>query len=101
MTTKEDFIKRYNAVKENVINAMDMALERAIGNSALDFDAMQDNYADIYPFLGAVLQREVRHMLEGSSYESVKRAQKRQASKYRKDYRIWMDYAGDYRNNGE
>lgn len=101
MTTKEDFTKRYNAVKEDVINAMDMALERAIGNNALDLDALQGNFADIYPLLAAVLQRETAHMLEGSSYESVRRAQKRQATKYRQDYRIWCDYAGDYKGNGE
>lgn len=101
MTTKEDFIKRYNAIKESVIDAMDMALERAIGNNALDLDAMQGNFADIYPLIAAVLQRETIYMLEGSSYESAKRAQKRQAAKYRQDYRIWTNYAGDYKNSGE
>lgn len=98
MTTKENYIKRYNDVKQSIIDAMDKALERAIGNEALDFDKMADNYADIYPLIGAVLQRQTRECLEGTSNE---RAQKRQATSYRRDYRIWMDYAGDYRSHGE
>jgi len=96
MTTKENFIKRYNDVKTDVIEAMDLALEKAIGNNALDLDKMVDNYLDVYPLIGAVLQREIAHCLEGSSYESTRRAQKRQATKYRGDYRIWTNYAGDY-----
>lgn len=98
MTTRENFIKRYNNVKQTVIDAMDEALERALGNDALDLDSMADNYADIYPLIAAVLQRETTHCLEGSSYESTRRAQKRQAAKYRGDYRIWMSYAGDYKS---
>lgn len=97
MTTKENFIKRFNDIKANVIAGLEEALERAIGNNALDLDKMADNYADVYPFIGAVLQREMAHCLEGSSYESTRRAQKRQAAAYCRDYRIWMDYAGDYR----
>lgn len=97
MTTKENFIKRYNDVKAQIIDVMDEALERAIGNSALDLDSMADNYADIYPLIAAVLKRETAHCLEGSSYASTRRAQKRLAAKYRGDYRIWMSYAGDYK----
>lgn len=98
MTTKEDFIKRYNDVKESVIDAMEKALERAIGNEVIDLENAVDNYTDVYPLIGAVLQREALHCLEGGSYEDTRRRQKRQATKYRKDYRIWTDYAGDYRN---
>lgn len=98
MTTKENYIKRYNDVRQTVIDAMDEALERALGNGALDLDSMADNYADIYPLIAAVLQRETEYCLEGSSYESTRRAQKRQAAKYRGDYRIWMNYAGDYKD---
>ncbi|MBD5178130.1 MAG: hypothetical protein HDT00_00315 [Bacteroidales bacterium] len=101
MTTKENYIKRYNAVKQNVIDAMEKALERAIGNKVLNFDGMEDNYLDVYPLIGAVLQRQVAEGLEGSSYESTRRQQKRQAAKYRGDFRIWHDYAGDYKHNGE
>lgn len=101
MTTKENYIKRYNAVKQSVIDAMEQALERAIGNNALDLDNMDDNYLDVYPLIGAVLQRQTAEILEGSSYESTRRQQKRQAAKYRGDYRIWHDYAGDYKHHGE
>ena len=101
MTTKEDYIKRYNEVKQNVIDAMEKALERAIGNNVLDLANMEDNYLDVYPLIGAVLQRQTAECLEGSSYESTRRQQKRQAAKYRGDFRIWHDYAGDYKHNGE
>lgn len=97
MTTKENFIKRYNDIKEDIYRDMDAALTRAIGNNALDLDKMADNYADVYPLIAAVLQKAVNYCLEGSSYESTRRQQKRQATKYARDYRIWNDYAGDYR----
>lgn len=100
-TTKENFVKRYNDIKDSVITAMEAALERAIGNRVLDLDNMDDNYADVYPLIGAVLQKEINNVLEGSSYESVKRSQKRQCRAYMRDYRIWTDYAGDYKGNGE
>lgn len=100
-TTEANFRKRYNDIKDTVIAAMEEALERAIGNKALDLDNMNDNYADVYPLIGAVLQRETNHVLEGSSYDKVRRAQKRKSRAYLRDYRIWMDYAGDYKNNGE
>lgn len=96
MTTKENFIKRYNDIKEDVVKAINDALTRATENEALDYESMVDNYSDVYPLIGAALQREIQHCLEGSSYEHVKRKQKQQAAKYRGDHRIWHDYAGDY-----
>lgn len=101
MTAKENFIKRYNDVKQSVIEAMEQALERAIGNNVLDLANMENNYLDVYPLIGAVLQRQTAECLDGSSYESINRRQKCQASKYRGDYRIWHDYAGDYKGHGE
>lgn len=99
MTIKEKFTERYNDVKQTIIDAMDEVLKRAIGNEVLNLDNMADNYTDVFPLIAAVLQRETAHCLEGSSYESTRRAQKRQATKYRGDYRIWMSYAGDYTYN--
>lgn len=96
MTTKEAFTKRYNIVRDGVCAALDLALTRAIGNNALDFDGMADNFADVYPLIAAVLQRELHSILEGSSYDHTRRSQKLQATKYRRDYRIWTNYAGDY-----
>lgn len=71
---------------------MDKALERAIGNEVLNFDKMADNYLDVYPLIIAVLQRETASCLE----PTTSRAQNRQATEYRGDYRIWNSYAGDY-----
>lgn len=101
MTTKENFIKRYNDVKQDVIEAMDKALERAIGNEVINLKNCADDYSDVYPLIGAVLQRETHGCLEGGSYEHKIRQQKRQAAAYRQDYRIWHDYAGDYKSHGE
>lgn len=100
-TTKENFIKCYEDVKEDVIIALDKALERAIGNECIDFKKMEDNYKkDVYPLVGAVLQRELSYLWEGplGVDDSVWRTMRRKATKYRNDFRIWMDYAGDYRN---
>lgn len=93
---KQEFIKKYNNVKESVVKAMDEALARAIGNDAIDLEKCVGNYLDVYPLIGAALQRELNSILEGGS-ESSTRFVKRKASKYGKDYRIWHDYAGDYR----
>lgn len=94
---KQEFIDRYNDVKESVIKAIDEALTRAIGNEVIDLEKCVGNYLDVYPLIGAVLQRETRHILEGSSYDEIKCSLKRKATGYRKDYRVWMAYAGDYR----
>lgn len=95
---KQRFIKRYNDVKEGVINAMDKALERAIGNGVIDFEMCKDNYLDVYPLIGAVLHRELGNILGEGVSTDISRKTKIKATKYRNDYRIWMDYAGDYRN---
>lgn len=102
MKTKEErFIERCNDVKESVIKAMDDALARAIGNKCICFDKCEDNYLDAYAFMGSVLQKELHEMLDGSSYESTNRNTKRKAAQYLKDFRIWHDYAGDYKGTGE
>lgn len=98
---KQVFIKKYNNVKETVIKAMDDALNRAIGNDVIDFEKCVGNYLDVYPLIGAVLQRELIYILEGSSCDNVTRSQKRKAAVYRNDYRIWHDYADDYRTKNK
>lgn len=95
---EQDFIKRYNDVKESVVKAMDKALERAIGNKVIDLEKCEGNYTDVYPLIGAVLQRELHNILGEAVSKDISRNTKIKASKYRKDYRIWVDYAGDYRN---
>ena len=54
------------------------------------------NYLDVYPLIGAVLKRELSYILDGSPTYS--RSIKRKATKYNYDYRIWHDYAGDYKH---
>lgn len=90
------FINRYNHVKEDIIKALDETLARAIGNEVIDFEKCEDNYLDVYPLIGAVLQRELHQILEGGTVNTV-RIVKQKASKYARDHRIWHDYAGDYR----
>lgn len=95
---EQNFISRYNDVKESVVKAIDKALERAIGNKAIDFERCEGNYTDVYPLIGAVLQRELNNVLGKSVSKDISRKVKTKAAKYRKDYRVWMDYAGDCRN---
>jgi len=99
MITKEAFTEKYNDVAEDIFKAMQEALTRALGNNAVELEKLPDNYTAVYPLIAAVLQRETTRILEGSGYESTRRAQKRQATSYRKDYRIWHEYAGDYRTD--
>lgn len=63
VSIRQDFINRYKNVQESIIKAMDKALERAIGNKVIDFEKCEDNYLDVYPLIGAVLQKEVRRVL--------------------------------------
>ena len=48
------------------------------------------------PLLGAVLQKELRYILDGSPTYS--RSLKRKATEYKNNFMIWHDYAGDYKN---
>lgn len=56
---EQDFINRYKNVQESIVKAMDKALERAIGNKVIDFEKCEGNYLDVYPLIGAVLQKEL------------------------------------------
>jgi len=94
VSIRQDFINRYKNVQESIIKAMDKALERAIGNKVIDFEKCEGNYLDVYPLIGAVLQRESREILGGDIDKSISRKIKMKVSRYRKDYRIWIDYAG-------
>ena len=93
---KQEFIEKYNFIKESVISAMDKALERALENEVIDLRKCDSNYLDVYPLIGAVIKRELSYILEGSA--TYNRSIKRKATEYNNDYRIWHDYAGDYRN---
>lgn len=54
---KQEFIEKYNFIKESVISAMDKALERALENEVIDLSKCDGNYLDVYPLIGAVLKR--------------------------------------------
>ena len=95
---EQDFINRYKDVQESIVKAMDKALERAIGNKVIDFEKCEDNYLDVYPLIGAVLQKEVGRVLGENANKNICRGMKIKATKYRNDYRVWLDYAGDYGN---
>lgn len=98
VSIRQDFINRYKNVQESIIKAMDKALERAIRNKVIDFEKCEDNYLDVYPLIGAVLQKEVRRVLGENMNKNICQSMKIKATKYRNDYRVWLDYAGDYRN---
>ena len=44
------------------------------------------------------VQKELRSVLGENVNKSISRNMKIKATKYRNDYRVWLDYAGDYRN---
>lgn len=44
MEKKDNFIKRYNYVKDDIIKRLDEALIKAIGNEVIEFDKLEDNY---------------------------------------------------------
>ncbi len=94
---EQDFINRYKDVQESIVKAMDKALERAIGNKVIDFEKCEGNYLDVYPLIGAVLQKELDRVLGGSVSKDIHRKTKKDARKYANDFRVWIDYAGDYR----
>ena len=94
---EQDFINRYKDVQESIVKAMDKALERAIGNKVIDFEKCEGNYLDVYPLIGAVLQKELDRVLGGSVSKDIHRKMKKDARKYANDFRVWIDYAGDYR----
>lgn len=94
---EQDFINRYKNVQESIVKAMDKALNRAIGNKVIDFDKCEGNFLDVYPLIGAVLQKELDRVLGTSISKDIHRKIKKDARKYANDFRVWVDYAGDYR----
>lgn len=94
---EQDFINRYKNVQESIVKAMDKALNREIGNKVIDFDKCEGNFLDVYPLIGAVLQKELDRVLETSISKDIHRKIKKDARKYANDFRVWVDYAGDYR----
>jgi hypothetical protein len=96
MEKKDNFIKRYNYVKDDIIKCLDEALIRAIGNEVIEFDKLEDNYLDVYPLIGAVLKKKLDYIERGGD-DTTCRKIKRKSTQYKNDYRIWHDYAGDYR----
>lgn len=96
MEKKDNFIKRYNYVKDDIIKCLDEALIRAIGNEVIEFDKLEDNYLDVYPLISAVLKKKLDYIERGGD-DTTCRKIKRKSTQYKNDYRIWHDYAGDCR----
>lgn len=85
-------------VRENSHNHISKREHKEVRNKVIDFEKCEDNYLDVYPLIGAVLQKEVRRVLGENANKDIYRNMKIKATKYRNDYRVWLDYAGDYRN---
>lgn len=94
---EQDFINRYKNVQESIVKAMGKALERAIGSKVINFEKCEGDYLDVYPLIGAVLQKELDRVLGGGVSKDIHRKMKKDARKYANDFRVWIDYAGDYR----
>lgn len=96
MEKKDNFIKRYNYIKDDIIKCLDKALIKAIGNEVIEFDKLEDNYLDVYPLISAVLKKNLDDIEHGGD-DTICRKIRRKSTQYKNDYRIWNDYAGDYR----
>lgn len=72
MEKKDNFIKRYNYVKDDIIKRLDEAL------------------------ISAVLKKKLDCILRGGD-DTICRKIRRKSTQYKNDYRIWNDYADDYR----
>lgn len=96
MEKKDNFIKRYNYIKNDIVKCLDKALIRAISNEVIEFDKLEDNCLDVYPLISAVLKKKL-DCIECGGDDIICRKIKRKSTQYKNDYRIWNDYAGDYR----
>lgn len=65
-------------------------------NEVIEFDKLEDNYLDVYPLISAVLKKELDYIEYGGN-DTICRKIKRKSTQYKNNYRIWHDYAGDYR----
>ena len=80
MTTKERFIERAMNCCPTP-EEWRRKVEQAINCGCLpSFDDMEDNYTDVYPLAGAILERMADECIYGSSYEKVRRKCRRQAN---------------------
>lgn len=72
-------------------------MDRAIGNKVINFEKCEGDYSDVYPLIGAVLQKELDRVLGGSVSKDIHQKTKKDARKYANDFCVWIYYAGDYR----
>lgn len=87
---KENFIKRYGDVKQQVIDAIDHALKSALKHNAINFDEHEDNYIDVYPLIGAVLERELKYCLAGSVDANTNKWLQKKCREYLNNVVIWQ-----------
>lgn len=87
-TTKELFTKQYNNVKQQVIESMDKALTKALEDGAIDFENAYGNYRDVYPLIGAILEKNARECIYGGS-TSTHREMRRKANWFKKLQWFW------------
>lgn len=74
-------------MQESIVKAIDKALERAIGNKVIDLQKCEGNYLDVYPLIGAVLQKELRSVLGENVNKSISRnIENKGGTKYRNEF---------------
>lgn len=90
MTTKEKFTERYFDQVQWVSRQLQKALNNATKSNALDFDSMEDTYADIYPLLGAALEECMIDVMRTSESLLTKKEHNKQVDKLRSNPEIWQ-----------
>ena len=69
-----------NLLKCMVISNFEYDVDTLLKSGAIDLDSLSNNYKDIYPVVAAILERYVRHCINGSAYEK-ERARARKTMK--------------------
>lgn len=84
-------IKRFIALAAMIANAMSHD-NIFVGGKQRSGMAFNPDYRPVGD------RKELRSVLGENVNKSISRNMKIKATKYRNDYRVWLDYAGDYRN---
>lgn len=90
MTTKEKFTERYFDQVQWASRQLQKALNNAIKSNALDFENMEDNYADVYPLLAAALEECAADVIKTSISLISQKEHNKQVIKLRSNPEIWQ-----------
>ena len=65
-----------------VISNFEYDVDTLLKSGAIDLDSLNDYYRDIYPVVAAILEKYVRHCINGSAYEKERARAKKAMKQY-------------------